>query len=97
MNPLAFSVGGLLYSPANNATVAGHILRGDIAGLTSLCLCLEDAIKDAAHPHAEIEPSNTLEALRRSGAKLTLLFVRVKSPRRLEHVHKLPGANADAR
>ena len=96
MNPLAFSVGGLLYSPANNTTVAGHILRGDIEGLTSLCLCLEDAIQDAALPRAEIELSNTLGALRQSGAKLPLLFVRVKSPRHLEHVHALLGENADA-
>lgn len=97
MDPLAYSVGGLLYSPADNPDTAGHILRGDWPCLTSVALCLEDSIQDAALPRAEAQLCRTLDALRSAATPvaLPLLFARVKSPEHLMHVHGLLGETED--
>ena len=96
MNPLAFSVGGLLYSPASNPDVARRVLSGAWPCLTSICLCLEDSILDAALPQAEAQLARTLGELCRSGEALPMVFVRVKSPEHLRHVHALLGESAAA-
>ena len=63
MNPLAYSVGGLLYTPADSDTFATHVIRGDWPDLTAVCLCLEDSIQDAALSRAEARLVRTLDAL----------------------------------
>ena len=95
MNPLAYSVGGLMYSPANNPDVAGHVLNGDWPGLTALCLCLEDAIQDMAVERAEAILGDTLETLGEGSTPLPLLFVRVKSPEHLAHVRRALGGRGN--
>ena len=90
MHPLAYSVGGLLYAPADNPHVAGHILRGDWPCLTALCLCLEDSVRDGGLAAAQEQLKCTLEALR--GADTPLLFVRVRTPEHLKAVHEQLGA-----
>ena len=101
MNPLAYSVGGLLYTPADSDTFATHVIRGDWPDLTAVCLCLEDSIQDAALSRAEARLVRTLDALgqadpaRAAGSAMPLVFVRVRSPEHLAHVHARLGASAD--
>lgn len=89
MDRSAYSVGALLYTPANNIDIAGHILHRDWPCLTSVCLCLEDSIQDSAVQQAERQLKHTLSSLHTNGTDLPMLFVRVKSPAHLAHVHAL--------
>ena len=88
MNQRAFSMGGLLYSPANNTDVAHHILAGDWPCLTSVCLCLEDSIRDCAVDEAEAQLVRTLTTLSMSNSPLPMLFVRVRGTEHLRHIHQ---------
>ena len=95
MERLALSVGGLLYSPASNKEIARHILNHDWPCQTAVSLCLEDSIQDSALQQAEEELRHTLETLANADGKLPLLFVRVRTPEHLWHVHdKLGRAEA---
>ena len=91
MNPLAYSVGGLLYSPASNPDIARHILGGSWPCLTSVCLCLEDSIQVSALPRAEAQLARTLNALNRARTSLPMVFVRVRDAEHLLRVHRLLG------
>lgn len=95
MDRLPFSIGALLYTPANDPGIAAHILRGDWPCLTAVCLCLEDAIQDAALERAEAQLRATLGELHRAGTGLPMLFVRVKSPVHLSHVHAMLGETTE--
>ena len=83
---LPYRVGPLLYTPALNESIARKIRDGSYPGLTSVALCLEDSIRDEALAQAE---ASLLRTLRASGTTERLLFVRVRSPRHLRHVHTL--------
>lgn len=95
MNQLAYAVGGLLYSPATNTQTAEHILNNDWPCLTSVSLCLEDSITDAALPQAEKTLKDTLHTLRTAQKKLPLLFVRVRNPQHMRKVHAMLGEDSD--
>ena len=96
MNRLAFSVGGLLYTPATNAGVAAHIRDGDWTGLSSICLCLEDSIQDSALDEAEARLARTLSELDGLRRPLPMVFVRVRSPEHLKRVHERISDARDA-
>ena len=84
---LPYRLGGLLYTPALNEGIAEKI--GTIPDLRALALCLEDSIRDEALPQAEEALVRTLTALKKTDHPL--LFVRIRSPRHLERVHRLLG------
>lgn len=87
---LAYRLGGLLYCPAANDKIAEKIINGAYPCLTSIALCLEDAIADDSVEQAEKILCNTLEILSSADKnKLPLIFIRVRSPEHLSHVHKL--------
>ena len=87
---LAYRLGGLLYCPAANDKIAEKIINGAYPCLTSIALCLEDSIADDSVEQAEKILYNTLEALSSADKnKLPLIFIRVRSPEHLSHVHKL--------
>lgn len=86
---LALSVGGLLYTPASNNGIVEHLVKRDWANVTSVSLCLEDSIMDSHLQEAEHQLHSTLSSLRKSGERLPLLFVRVRSPKHFLHVHEL--------
>lgn len=86
MDRSSFEAGALLYTPANNTTIASHILNRDWPGLSAVCLCLEDSIQETGLLQAERRLKQTLEALRQSGDSLPRLFVRVKSPEHLSRI-----------
>lgn len=87
---LPYAVGGLLYSPATNRNVAEKILRNAWPCLTSVALCLEDAIQDSAVEAAETQLVHTLEQLE-GRQHLPLLFVRVRNPEHLSHTGAVLG------
>ncbi len=90
---LAYSLGGLLYCPAANEKIAEKILSGAYPCLTSIALCLEDSITDDTVAQAEEILCNTLKVLSSAEKdKLPLIFIRVRSPEHLSHVHKLIAA-----
>ena len=85
---LPFRVGGLLYTPATNERIADKLLSGALPSLSSRAFCLEDAIMDSAVPKAEHQLLHTLGQLEKAEvAQLPLLFVRVRNPQHLTHVH----------
>ena len=89
----AYRIGGLLYAPAINTGLADKIAQGAYPCLTSMAFCLEDAIMDGALEQAEATLANTLKAIgeRVERSNMPLLFVRVRTPEHLKHVHALLG------
>ena len=89
-------LGGLLYTPALNSGIAGKLKKGAYPHLTSLAFCLEDSIRDSALPLAEQTLLKTLTALAETPPESgPLLFVRIRTPRHLERVHRLLGKSED--
>lgn len=98
LNGLPYQVGGLLYTPAVNTGIAEKILDHAYPCLTSMAFCLEDSIRDEALAEAEETLKQTLSSLREKQIprdQLPLLFVRVRTPRHLAHVHRLLGEESD--
>ncbi len=89
---MQYRVGGLLYSPAINQGVAQKILDKVWADLTAVAFCLEDSIQDDALESAEQGLKSTLEALApMSEEERPLLFVRIRTPEHMRHVHVVLG------
>ncbi len=86
---LEYMIGGLLYTPALNTSIAKKLINNEFECLTSIAFCLEDSIRDEALVMAEIELCKTLDELKSSNAKLPLLFIRVRTPEHLKKVHKM--------
>ncbi|MCH5204532.1 MAG: HpcH/HpaI aldolase/citrate lyase family protein [Oscillospiraceae bacterium] len=94
---LPYMVGGLLYTPATNTGVAEKIKNGRIPCLTSIALCLEDAVLDEALEYAEGCLKNTVSELAKlDKEKLPMIFARVRTPIHLLHIHELLGENEQA-
>ena len=91
---LPYRVGGLLYTPALNPGIGEKIRTNAIPGLTSVALCLEDAVEDEALSDAERELCRTLRLLE-DCERLPLLFVRVRSPQHLAKIHRMLGSSAE--
>ncbi len=83
---LQYMLGGLLYTPAVNDTIADKILNNSYECLTSVAFCLEDAIMDSALEKAEETLMHTLEKLQYKD-KLPLIFVRVRNPKHLKSLN----------
>ena len=89
---LQYMVGGLLYSPAINIGLAEKIENNFFPCLTSMAFCLEDSIRDEALEESEIELCNTLEAISKReipGDRMPLLFVRIRDPEHMRHIHEM--------
>ncbi len=94
---LPYSIGGLLYTPATNERAADKIISGAFPCLRALALCLEDAVLSSAVGAAEKTLTDTLGRLYGYAAsgehpELPLLFVRVRSPEHLTHIHDMLGS-----
>lgn len=88
---LPYRVGGLLYAPAVNTGVARKIREGSFSCLTSVALCLEDAVMDGALEYAEQCLKNTVAELNTLEQLEPLIFVRIRTPGHLTHIHELLG------
>lgn len=87
---LPYRVGALLYVPALRQGIASQLAEGRFPGLQAVCLCLEDAVQDAAVQDAESQLKATLKEISgappEAGKNLPLLFVRVRTPQHLARV-----------
>ena len=92
---LPYRVGGLLYTPALNRSIARKLLEGQIPSLSSLAFCLEDAITDESLADAQKLLRITLGELSGASSELPLLFVRVRTPEHMAQVHEELGELED--
>jgi citrate lyase beta subunit len=79
LDVLAIALGATLYSPATRPNLAGDIAGLAAQGVTSMVVCLEDAISDLEVPAAEVNAIAQLRALGESGVPRPLVFVRVRT------------------
>lgn len=84
---MPYRIGGLLYTPATNRTIADKLKNHKIEYLTSIVFCLEDSIGDAELPEAETNLREILDALKGT-ENLPLIFIRVRTPNHLEYLYK---------
>lgn len=87
---IPYRVGGLLYTPATNLTIAEKIKNHTIDCLTSIVFCLEDSIGDAELPEAESNLREILLSLK-DAENLPLMFIRVRTPNHLEYLSEYLG------
>lgn len=80
---LAAALGATLYSPATRATLAADIAKQAARGVTSMVLCLEDAIDDGDVEMGEHNLVAQLTEYAETGAEGPLLFVRVRTPEQI--------------
>lgn len=92
---LYYSVGPLLYCPANHTGIADSLIRERFGTHYSLALCLEDTISDSHVEAAEQQFAATMEKLCRTLEKqsffLPKIFVRVRNPEQIARLMILPG------
>lgn len=92
---LYYSVGPLLYCPANNESVAGSLISEKFGSGFSLALCLEDTIGDDFVEDAEKKLIHTLfelfSALDRKSFFMPKIFVRVRNAGQIPRLMKQAG------
>lgn len=91
-----YSVGALLYCPANRKNVAEAIVSGKFGTKYSLAFCLEDTVAEASVAEAEEILRDTLATLQSAFEKhdfyLPKIFIRVRSAAQISHLCKLLGS-----
>ncbi|MFG1999707.1 HpcH/HpaI aldolase/citrate lyase family protein [Spirillospora sp. NPDC048911] len=80
---LAVALGATLYSPATRRSLADDVVKAHGRGVTSMVICLEDAIGDADVAAAEANVVEHLSRVHAGGAEAPLLFVRVRTPEQI--------------
>lgn len=94
---LYYSVGPLLYCPANHTGIAGSLIRERFGKSFSLALCLEDTIADHHVADAEKQLAATIKTLfctsREASFFLPKIFIRVRNP---QQILALPDQFGDA-
>lgn len=95
---LYYSVGALLYCPANNKTVANSIISQKFGTLYSLALCLEDTIRDDCVAEAEKTLIDTIHYLHKCSNEkefyMPKIFIRVRNPQQIYTLYRKIGAAA---
>ncbi|GAA3986789.1 HpcH/HpaI aldolase/citrate lyase family protein [Actinomadura viridis] len=91
---LAVALGATLYSPAIRPGLAGDIAKAARRGVTSMVLCLEDAVADGDLAAAEANLVAQLGRLDDTGREPPLLFVRVRTPEQIGDLIVRLGAAA---
>lgn len=94
-NILYYSVGALLYCPANKKSLADSIISEKFGTSFSLALCLEDTINDNFVEEAEMILNNSLHQIYISYQTqpfyLPKIFVRVRNPKQITRLTKTFG------
>ena len=92
---LYYSVGALLYCPANRKTIAGSIINEKTGTRFSLALCLEDTIGDNFVEEAERILLGSIHAiyaaLQTRSFFLPKIFIRVRNPEQIGRLAKAFG------
>jgi citrate lyase beta subunit len=93
---LSVALGATLYMPASRPALAADLTKQAAAGVTSVVVCLEDAIADDVLAEAEANLVAAFAELHQQAhTELPLLFVRVRTPRQIpELVSRLGPAAA---
>lgn len=88
-----YSVGALLYCPANNSGIISKLQRGEFGNKFSLAFCLEDSINDNKVDEAEQILVETLTTLFQSRGSFYLpkIFIRVRKPSQITDLAKRLG------
>ena len=98
-NKLYYSVGALLYCPANNPSIADSLLQEKFGTGFSLALCLEDTINDTAVPLAEQILVDSIRkiyiGLQSTTFYLPKIFVRVRTPEQICRLTTLFGSSLE--
>lgn len=93
-----YSVGALLYCPANRETIAPSIIGQKFGSRFSLALCLEDTIGDSHVEEAEHCLAASLRQIRRAAEHTSFyipnIFIRVRCPGQIRRVLRLLGDSA---
>src|SRR5512139_478928 len=93
---LAVALGATLYSPATRPHLADDIAKSADRGLTSMVVCLEDAVPDGEVAAAE---ENAVRQVRRVHAEQRqdgpLLFIRVRTPEQIPDLTRRLGPAAE--
>lgn len=90
---LSVALGATLYMPADRASLPADIIKQADTGVTSVVVCLEDAIADEQVGSAEDNLVEALRSLHEDAAELPLLFVRVRTAGQIPAlVHRLGPA-----
>ncbi|WP_199478483.1 HpcH/HpaI aldolase/citrate lyase family protein [Peribacillus saganii] len=97
---LANSLGATLYMPGTRTSICADILSNKHDGLTSLVLCLEDAISDKEIGKAEWNVITQLQQLAMNIEKgllsyedLPLIFIRVRNKEQMQFVSEQLGSS----
>ena len=98
---LQYAVGGLLYTPGTSTKIADDIISKKLSNVSSICLCLEDAIGDDAVKKAELCVKDTLTKIynavhngEMSIDDVPLIFIRVREPKQITRLARLCGTRA---
>lgn len=83
-----YSVGALLYCPANNSSISDNVTEGKFGTHYSLALCLEDTINDNFVEQAEEILISSLKKIwnydKREEIFIPKIFIRVRSPYQIQ-------------
>lgn len=83
ISPVCYSVGALLYCPANNEKIADSIINGVFGNKYSLALCLEDTIGDNFVAEAENILINSIKRIHEKHLNnnffVPKIFIRIRS------------------
>lgn len=98
---LQYAVSGLLYMPATRVKIADEIIGGTLKNVSSVCLCLEDAIGDEMVKQAELCVKEVLSKIYKAVhnkeipvSQVPLIFVRVREPKQITRLSNLCGTRA---
>lgn len=96
---LPYTIGALLYAPANNRKIAQSIIEEKFDQPYSMALCLEDAISDMAVDEAEEILICTLKTISKAYAKqkfyLPKIFIRVRNEEQIASIYERAKEEAD--
>ena len=94
-----YSVGPLLYCPANNEKIASSLINQKFGDGYSLSMCLEDTINDSCVAEAESQLVRSIKTLytARSAAQFFMpkLFIRVRNPVQITFLIECLGEAAE--
>lgn len=92
-----YSVGPLLYCPANNESIVNSVTHEKFGGFFSLALCLEDTIKDDCVAQAEGKLIDTISELYEksltSNFYIPKIFIRVRKPEQIANLMERFGVS----
>lgn len=90
---LCYSVGALLYCPANNESIVSSLIYEKLAAPFSLALCLEDTIRDERLNEAEKQLILSLRRIISAHAEKSFyipkIFIRVRNPEQVARLYSM--------